>query len=653
MSGAKILAVLDKDGMRDAQGVNGGKTSPLEPTINGATYKDSELDIVIKAENGLELLKEIEATIDRGIMSKQYLNTIQRPLSELSTNKDPKALFGDIGGRGNEWEQLFIDLSGFRAEDQVLAHDIITDSMANPNFIYVKDQGPGKSKQYMPVIGKNSVFAWGVHSDQKTKTHSHIFRHTHTITDKNYEYNPNNGEVIINQLNPDARRITASLSLKDNFVRTQVLKNINDNLKAAGLPLLDNIYLSKGKMLSPEEIKAQEVIDTNNKEYLDDLYTTAREKAKEESIKNQEQIPKEVIEDAVVQNEINEIDALIKQKQKLAAEYAAKAIKENNEIQGFEKAREAVIALHQEKRVNQELTTELTNTKQSLEEEAKLRSQFEEKANKTSEELAEKTEAFNALSDEYKTLGEQYDDLETTYTTTLEQHKEVVERLNEQLVQQDLDHTNEVELLEKTHEAVVNKLNSDHVIEVENLTNAHKQEIETLKTQQASIVSGLNSEITTLNDTVKAITEDRDSLKFDNEQLETELAKAKKAIIDMERKHKEELEKRDEEKVSFEQTIKDLMDEKIEADKAIKLLTESNDKLIEEVNQHIDSYNELKKENVKLKTDYDKEKEENSTLKSENEQLKIDKQALEEAIRKDIEKKNKADNNNKNKPTKK
>ncbi|MBS4517625.1 hypothetical protein [Klebsiella pneumoniae] len=71
-----------------------------------------------------------------------------------------------------------------------------------------------------------------------------------------------------------------------------------------------------------------------------------------------------------------------------------KAIKENNEIQGFEKAREAVIALHQEKRVNQELTTELTNTKQSLEEEAKLRSQFEEKAKKTSEELAEKTEAF-------------------------------------------------------------------------------------------------------------------------------------------------------------------------------------------------------------------------------------------------------------------
>ncbi|HGW5401912.1 TPA: hypothetical protein ACNIJJ_005235 [Klebsiella pneumoniae] len=642
MSGAKILAVLDKDGMRDAQGINGGKTSPLEPTINGATYKDSELDIVIKAENGLELLKEIEAKIERGIMSKEHLNNVQRPLAELSTNKNPNVLFGNVSSKGNEWEQLFVDLSGYRSEDQVLAHDIIVDSIANPNFVYVKDQGPGKSKQYTPVIGKNSVLAWGVHSDQKTKTHSHIFRHTHTITDKNYEYNPNTGEVIINQVNPDARRITASLSLKDNFVRTQVLKNINDNLKAAGLPLLDNIYLSTGKMLSPEEIKAQEIIDTNNKEYLDDLYATAREKAKEESIKNQEQIPKEVIEDAVVQNELNEIDALIKQKQKLAAEYAAKAIKENNEIQGFEKAREAVIALHQEKRVNQELTTELTKTKQSLEEEAKLRSQFEEKANKTSEELAEKTEAFNALSDEYKALGEQYDDLEKTHIATVEKHREVVERLNEQLVQQDLDHTNEVELLEKTHEAVVNKLNSDH-----------KQEIETLKTQQASVVSGLNSEITTLKDTVVSITKERDGFKFDKEQLEIELAKAKQAIIDMERKHKEELEKRDEEKVSFEKIIDDMKKEKIETDKAIELLTESNKDLIKKVDEHINSYNSLKIENDKLKADYDKEKEENSTLKSENEQLKIDKQALEEAIRKDIEKKNKADNSNKNKPTKK
>jgi chromosome segregation ATPase len=182
-----------------------------------------------------------------------------------------------------------------------------------------------------------------------------------------------------------------------------------------------------------------------------------------------------------------------------------------------------------------------------------------------------------------KLLGEQYDELEQTHTATIEKHREVVESLNQQLLQQDLDHTNEVELLEKTHENVIKKLNIEH-----------ENEIETLKTQQASIVSGLNSEITNLKDAVVSITEERDGFKFDKEQLEIELAKAKQAIIDMERKHKEELEKRDEEKASFEQTIKDLKEEKIEADEAIKLLTESNSKLIEEVNQHIDSYNKLR-----------------------------------------------------------
>jgi hypothetical protein len=43
-------------------------------------------------------------------MSKQYLNTIQRPLSELSTNKDPKALFGDIeagGMSGNSYLLIY------------------------------------------------------------------------------------------------------------------------------------------------------------------------------------------------------------------------------------------------------------------------------------------------------------------------------------------------------------------------------------------------------------------------------------------------------------------------------------------------------------------------------------------------------------------
>ncbi|MBZ6959698.1 hypothetical protein FMK09_28840 [Klebsiella pneumoniae] len=353
--------------------------------------------------------------------------------------------------------------------------------------------------------------------------------------------------------------------------------------------------------------------------------------------------------DASLVAELKLLDEVIKTKKELSAEFLAKAIKEKNEVEAFEKAKTTVVALHQEQELNRQLTEKLEITEEkllesikSLEEESALKATFENKLKETSSKLIETEAKLGNAELEYENLGKEYDELEQTHTATLEKHREVVESLNQQLLQQDLDHTNEVELLEKTHEHVINKLNIEH-----------KNEIETLKTQQASVVNGLNTEITNLKDTVVSITAERDGFKFDKEQLESELAKAKKAIIDMERKHKDELEKRDAEKDLFEQTIKDLKDEKIEADKAIKLLTESNGKLIEEVNQHIDSYNKLKAEHVKLKTDYDKEKEENSTLKSENEQLKIDKQALEEAIRKDIEKKNKADNSNKNKPTKK
>ncbi|HBT3809711.1 TPA: hypothetical protein MBI19_005343, partial [Klebsiella pneumoniae] len=286
--------------------------------------------------------------------------------------------------------------------------------------------------------------------------------------------------------------------------------------------------------------------------------------------------------DASLVAELKLLDEVIKTKKELSAEFLAKAIKEKNEVEAFEKAKTTVVALHQEQELNRQLTEKLEITEEkllesikSLEEESALKATFENKLKETSSKLIETEAKLGNAELEYENLGKEYDELEQTHTATLEKHREVVESLNQQLLQQDLDHTNEVELLEKTHEHVINKLNIEH-----------KNEIETLKTQQASVVNGLNTEITNLKDTVVSITAERDGFKFDKEQLESELAKAKKAIIDMERKHKDELEKRDAEKDLFEQTIKDLKDEKIEADKAIKLLTESNGKLIEEVNQH-------------------------------------------------------------------
>jgi len=667
MSGAKILSTETYEGMRDAQGVNGGKTSPLEPSPDEYEYFDPILDKVVKGETALEVIRKVEGytddkgvehpgEIERGIISKDYISSIQKPNSTMNLSKDPNDIFGNIsgsnGGTSKEWDQLFVPLDGFKAEDRPLARRIIIDSVANPNFVHVKDPGGGRAKQYIPVIGKNSTFAWGRHDKQNTVEHFHLFRHFHTITDKNYEYNPKTGEVFVNAVNPDARKITLGLSLKDNFVRSQVLKNINDNLKAAGLPVLDDIYLSTSKMLSKEEKEAEKVINTNDKDYLDNLYKNAREKVREDAKKEIEGLPKELVEDSVVQAELNELNALIKEKQKLAMEYTAKAIKENNEIQGFEKAREAVVALHQEKRINQELTTELDNTKselestkQSLTDETKLRETIEGKLTKTSSELNDRNEAYTALNQLHKDLEKDFDDLEVKFEQTVETHNNEIIKLNQ-------DRVDEIKALKTTHSEEIAKIEYEHSQEITNLNIAHKENVDAINRRHSSIVNGLNSEIKELNSSVSALTSERDELKFDKGELEKQLDELKRDMLNMERAHNEQLEKerkeRAQEKSNFEEIINDYKSGKIELDKAITELRADNAKLSKEVQSHISKFNELKKENGLLKSDLDKSKSENSELKTKNNQLETDVEALKKTIEDDLEKKAKQKNKNKN-----
>jgi hypothetical protein len=667
MSGAKILSTETYESMRDAQGINGGTTSPTVPTAEGAEYFDSILRETFKAKDALELLKAIEGytdsegvehppLIERGLISKDYIASIQKPNSTMNLSKDPNDIFGNIsgsnGGKSKEWDHLFIPLDGHRPEDRPLTRRIIIDTIANPNFVYVKDPGGGRSKQYIPVIGQNSTFAWGRHDKQNTVEHFHMFRHWHTITDKNYEYNPKTGEVFVNTVNPNARKITLGLSLKDNFVRSQVLKNINDNLKAAGLPVLDDIYLSTSKMLSKEEREAEKVINTNDKDYLDNLYKNAREKAREDAKKEIEGLPKELVEDSIVQAELNELNALIKEKQKLAMEYTAKAIKENNEIQGFEKAREAVVALHQEKRINQELTTELDNvkselesTKQSLTDETKLRETIEGQLTKTSSELNDRNEAYTALDQLHKDLEKDFDDLEVKFEQTVKAHKNEIIKLNQ-------DRVDEIKALKTTHSEEIAKIEYEHSQEITNLNIAHKENVDGINRRHSSIVNGLNSEIKELNSSVSALTSERDELKFDKGELEKQLAELKRDMLNMERAHEEQLEKerkeRAQEKSNFEEIINDYKSGKIELDKAITELRADNAKLSKEVQSHINKFNELKKENGLLQSDLDKSKSENSELKTKNNQLETDVEALKKAIEDDLEKKAQQKNKNKN-----
>ncbi|QLN51594.1 hypothetical protein [Klebsiella grimontii] len=652
--------------MRISQGIKGGKTSPTVETLEGADFYDPIAQKWVHEENGLELIRELEGYeapiaddpekqershekhFDHGMFSKQYLLDNKVKVGDEARLKVKNSLIGNIQQSETEWDYCQIDMSIFAPKDMPRARKIIIERMSHPKYLAIKDNGPA-GMTYVPIDGDRAVFAWGNHLDQDIAPHLQLWRHHHVINNKKLVYDKDLNKIIDKTDDSGNRYITQATSLDKDFIRKIELEWINEGLREAHFPTIDNIYL-KNENKDDDKAEAKLRVENEDVSKWQELY----DKTVEENKANRKaeidiNFDPNSAKDASLVAELKLLDEVIKTKKELSAEFLAKAIKEKNEVEAFEKAKTTVVALHQEQELNRQLTEKLEITEEkllesikSLEEESALKATFENKLKETSSKLIETEAKLGNAELEYENLGKEYDELEQTHTATLEKHREVVESLNQQLLQQDLDHTNEVELLEKTHEHVINKLNIEH-----------KNEIETLKTQQASVVNGLNTEITNLKDTVVSITAERDGFKFDKEQLESELAKAKKAIIDMERKHKDELEKRDAEKDLFEQTIKDLKDEKIEADKAIKLLTESNGKLIEEVNQQIDSYNKLKAEHVKLKTDYDKEKEENSTLKSENEQLKIDKQALEEAIRKDIEKKNKADNSNKNKPTKK
>ncbi|ELY3814274.1 hypothetical protein SMY00_004284 [Cronobacter sakazakii] len=645
--------------MRISQGVKGGKTSPVEPTLEGADFYDPIAQKWVHEENGLELIRELEGYeapvaddpeqqershekhFDHGMFSKQYLLDNKVKIGDEARLKVKNSLVGNIQQSETEWDYCQIDMSIFAPKDMPRARKIIIERMSHPKYLAIKDNGPA-GMTYVPIDGDRAVFAWGNHLDQDIGAHLQLWRHHHVINNKKLVYDKDLNKIIDKTDDSGNRYITQATSLDKDFIRKIELEWINEGLREAHLPTIDNIFL-KNENKDDDKAEAKLRVENEDVSKWQELY----DKTVEENKANRKaeidiNFDPNSAKDASLVAELKLLDEVIKTKKELSAEFLAKAIKEKNEVEAFEKAKTTVVALHQEQELNSQLTKKLEDTEEkllesikSLEEESALKTTFENKLNETSSKLIETEAKLGNAELEYENLGKEYDELEKTHTATIEKHKEVVERLNEQLVQQDLEHTNEIELLETTHENAINKLNIEH-----------ENEIETLKTQQASIVSGLNSEITNLKDAVVSITEERDGFKFDKEQLETELAKAKQAIIDMERKHQEELEKRDEEKASFEQIISDMKEEKIEADKAIKLLTESNEELIKKVDDHINSYKELEVKFKNVETA-------NISLMAENEQLKTDKQALEEAIKKDIEAKNKADNSNKNKPNKK
>ncbi|EKE7732891.1 hypothetical protein OWX99_004624, partial [Salmonella enterica] len=513
--------------MRISQGVKGGKTSPIEPTLEGADFYDPIAQKWVHEENGLELIRELEGYeapiaddpekqershekhFDHGMFSKQYLLDNKVKIGDEARLKVKNSLIGNIQQSETEWDYCQIDMSIFAPKDMPRARKIIIERMSHPKYLAIKDNGPA-GMTYVPIDGDRAVFAWGNHLDQDIGAHLQLWRHHHVINNKKLVYDKDLNKIIDKTDDSGNRYITQATSLDKDFIRKIELEWINEGLREAHLPTIDNIYL-KNENKDDDKAEAKLRVENEDVSKWQELY----DKTVEENKANRKaeidiNFDPNSAKDASLVAELKLLDEVIKTKKELSAEFLAKAIKEKNEVEAFEKAKTTVVALHQEQELNSQLTKKLENTEEKLlesikllEEESALKTTFENKLNEISSKLIETEAKLGNAELEYENLGKEYDELEQTYTATIEKHREVVESLNQQLLQQDLEHTNEIELLETTHENAIKKLNIEH-----------ENEIETLKTQQASIVSGLNSEITNLKDAVVSITEERDGFKF-------------------------------------------------------------------------------------------------------------------------------------------
>lgn len=517
--GMKLFSVLDYYEFRVAQGVKGDKTSPEEETLEGSEYLDPLTGSVFKDADGHALLLQLEHATPgfqhdesepdysytdigkiegfHGLLTKKFLFDKQTPKGMIAAN--PKGLIGNIKYKPGqpEWEHCFVDMSVFLPEDQTKAREIIIHQLSHDDYVYVKEQGQGRAVQYTPIKGKRAVFAWGIHRDQRVKAHFHFFRHVHGINDKNYEYNPAKGEVVINPVYSDARIITPALSLKDNLVRTLVLEHINNGLRAAHLPVIDSIVMAVNRMQTIEEETAKEIIQTNDREALDALAKQVRQRT-EEVDEKREPIPDEKIKDAILQSEISIFDSVLKDKTALAQHLLAKAVKEKNEIDAFEKARTNAIDLYNTRKEKKNIEEILTKTEDSL---SAAKDQLEKEEVKSEElsnnivslnvELSEQKEQYTNLYQEHQSLGKEFDDLEALFEETKTNHinelKELKERHNLEIMSIDVAHDQELTALRDKHEKEIQLLKQQHTKNLE-------QQAAELQKQKEDIISRLTKE---------------------------------------------------------------------------------------------------------------------------------------------------------------
>lgn len=217
MTTAKILASYDDQGIQEEQGT----TSGIEPSEEGAEYRDPITGRVLNAEDGAALLTLVQEQIG-GFVNK----------ADLKTSIADGKLSGDLRKTsGEEWECVVFDLSAYQDPQQ--AREIIIEALSNPEYKTRKNQGGGRF-QDIEVKGKRGVIAWGIHNNQQgTGPHFHAFVHHHAI---------------------DGTKVCPRAKVSDTHILPMEEQAINNKLQAAGLAPLK--MLTQGQSPSTPQAKA-------------------------------------------------------------------------------------------------------------------------------------------------------------------------------------------------------------------------------------------------------------------------------------------------------------------------------------------------------------------------------------------------------------
>lgn len=276
---AEIRQKTDRENYNE-QLAAGIKNPTIEPmTVIGAMEKLSPQDLRLYNDSQImlwgikRLLKNmIVIGPNSSVNTKGVPEKIQEKLREVGFDEkrhkdiiykdgNPRVLIGSPGAQGDTDAELINEKVSFDNIVIFYSEDMTDEEIARSREIQFKhftNKNMVTEKAGL-LIGKSSALRTGIHPGQIdigtgliNLRHEHVFLDTRVFLDKNYldlrktsSEDLKNGNVRISGVYPNIRRVSASISLKENKYQAQLISLINEDLKAANLPEIQFVRLDQ------------------------------------------------------------------------------------------------------------------------------------------------------------------------------------------------------------------------------------------------------------------------------------------------------------------------------------------------------------------------------------------------------------------------